>query len=151
MFIFTSGRSALLGCPRCGIWIWLSLLANTFFWVYVTFFHEKTDKRRKHPKSAIFVWGREGGREREREIVLFRFTFLFVALLFFCRTTVFSAVLVLWLFIFLSFVMLANMPAVKHKNNAVSINFVRMKGLPASKDKTTGHRKKANKHWIRVS
>ena len=39
--------------------------------------------------------GREGGREREREIVLIRFTFLFVALLFFCRTTVFSAVLVL--------------------------------------------------------
>ena len=36
VFIFTSGSSALLGRPRCGLWIWLSLLAifNTLFWGY---------------------------------------------------------------------------------------------------------------------
>ena len=35
VFIFTSGNSALLGRPRCGLSIWLSLLAifNTLFWV----------------------------------------------------------------------------------------------------------------------
>ena len=33
-------------CPRCGLLIWLSLLAifNTLFWVYANFFHEETDK-----------------------------------------------------------------------------------------------------------
>ena len=47
VFIFTSGSSALLGRPCCGLSIWLSLLAIfiTLFWVYVNFFfHEKTDK-----------------------------------------------------------------------------------------------------------
>ena len=55
--IFTSGSSALLGRPRCGLSIWLSLLAifNTLFWVYANFFHKKTDKRRKYSKSAIFA------------------------------------------------------------------------------------------------
>ena len=34
VFIFTSGSSALLGRPRCGLSIWLSLFAifNTLFW-----------------------------------------------------------------------------------------------------------------------
>ena len=61
--IFTSGSSALLGRPRCGLSIWLSLLAifNTLFWFF--FFHEKTDKTRKYSKSAIFVWY-ENGRRR---------------------------------------------------------------------------------------
>ena len=51
VFIFTSGSSALLGRPRCGLSIWLSLLAilNTLFWVYANLFHEKTDKTRKSP------------------------------------------------------------------------------------------------------
>ena len=45
VFIFTSSRSVLLGCP-CGLLIWLSLLAifNTLFSVYVNFFHKNTDK-----------------------------------------------------------------------------------------------------------
>ena len=57
VFIFTSGSSALLGRPRCGLSIWLSLLAifNTLFWVYVNFFHKKTDKTRNYLKSAC--WG----------------------------------------------------------------------------------------------
>ena len=51
VFIFTSGSSALLGRPHCGLSIWLSLLAilNTLFWVYANLFHEKTDKTRKSP------------------------------------------------------------------------------------------------------
>ena len=50
VFIFTSGSSALLGCPRCGLSIWLSLLAifNTVFWVYANLFHEKTGKSQKY-------------------------------------------------------------------------------------------------------
>ena len=46
VFIFSSSSSALLGRPRCGLSIWLSLLAifNTLFWVSVNLFHEKTDK-----------------------------------------------------------------------------------------------------------
>ena len=59
VFIFTSGSSALLGRPRCGLSIWLSLLVifNTLFWVYwcqIVF----TRKRKKHEntRSAIFVW-----------------------------------------------------------------------------------------------
>ena len=62
VFIFTSGSSALLGRPRCGLSMWLSLLAifNTLFWVYANFFHEKMDKIRK---SAIFAWY-ENGRRR---------------------------------------------------------------------------------------
>ena len=49
VFIFTSGSSALLGRPRCGLSIWLSLLAifSTLFWVDTNFFHEKTDKTKK--------------------------------------------------------------------------------------------------------
>ena len=49
-FIFTSGSSALIGRPRCGLSIWLSLLAifNTLFWVYVNFF---TRKRTKHKNT----------------------------------------------------------------------------------------------------
>ena len=36
----------------------LLLLAtfNTLFWVYVSCFHEKTDKTQKYSMSAIFVW-----------------------------------------------------------------------------------------------
>ena len=59
VFLFTSDSSALLGRPRCGLSIWLSLLAifNTLFWLYVNFFfHEKTDKTRKYSKSDILVW-----------------------------------------------------------------------------------------------
>ena len=64
VFIFTSGSSALLGRPRSGLSIWLSLLAifNTLFWVYANLFHEKTDKTRKYSKSAIFVWYQNGRR-----------------------------------------------------------------------------------------
>ena len=64
-FLFTLGSSALLERPRCGLWIWLSLLAifNPLFWVYANCFHEKTDKTRKYLKSAIFVWC-ENGRQR---------------------------------------------------------------------------------------
>ena len=60
VFIFTSGSSALLGRPSCGLSIWLSLLAifNTLFWVYAIFIHEKMDKTRKYSKSY------ENGRRR---------------------------------------------------------------------------------------
>ena len=60
VFIFTSGSSALLGWPCCGLSIWLSLLAifNTLSWVYVNLSHEKTSSN-----SAIFVWY-ENGRRR---------------------------------------------------------------------------------------
>ena len=62
VFIFTPGSSALLGCPRCGLLIWLSLLVtfNTILWVYVNFFQEKTDKTQKCLKSTIFVWYENG-------------------------------------------------------------------------------------------
>ena len=65
VFLFTSDSWALLGRLHCGLSIWLSLLAifNTLFWVYVNFFHEKTDKTRKYSKSAIFLWY-ENGRRR---------------------------------------------------------------------------------------
>ena len=58
VIIFTSGSSALLGCPRCSLSIWLSNLAifNTLFRVYTNLFHEETDKTRKYSKDAIFVW-----------------------------------------------------------------------------------------------
>ena len=54
-FIFTSCSSALLGRPRCGLSIWLSLhvIFNTLFWVYVNLFNERTDKAQKYSKSAI--------------------------------------------------------------------------------------------------
>ena len=62
VFIFTSGSSALLGHPCCGLSIWLSLPAifNTLFWVYANFFHKKTDKTRQYSKSAIFIWHQNG-------------------------------------------------------------------------------------------
>ena len=50
VFIFTSGSSALLGHPCCGLSIWLSLLAifNTIFRVYIlSFFNEKMDETQK--------------------------------------------------------------------------------------------------------
>ena len=55
VFIFTSGSSALLGCPGCGLLMGLSLLAifNTLFWVYVNLFREKTDK-------TWYVWYENG-------------------------------------------------------------------------------------------
>ena len=58
VFSLTSGSSALLGRPHCGLSIWLSLLAifNTLFGVYANLFHEKKDKTREYSKSAIFVW-----------------------------------------------------------------------------------------------
>ena len=64
VFIFTSGSSALLGRPRCGLSIWLSLLVifNTAFWIYAFLFHEKTGKTREYSKSAIFVWYKNGRR-----------------------------------------------------------------------------------------
>ena len=60
VFIFTSSSSALSGRPRCGLLIWLSLLAtfSTLFWVYAVyfvlffyFFQKKTDKTWKYLKS----------------------------------------------------------------------------------------------------
>ena len=65
VFIFTSGSSTLLGCPCCGLSIWLSLLVifNTLFWVYANYFHKKTDKTRKYSKSAIFVLSENGCRQ----------------------------------------------------------------------------------------
>ena len=43
VFTFTSSSSALLGRPRCGLLIWLLLLAifNTLFWVCVNLFTRK--------------------------------------------------------------------------------------------------------------
>ena len=65
MFIFTSGRSALLGRPRSGLSIWLSLPAifNTLFWVYIIFF---TRKRTKHEnaRSPPFSHDTKNGRRR---------------------------------------------------------------------------------------
>ena len=65
VFIFTSGSSALLGCPRCGLSIWLSPLAisNTLFWVYVNFLRENRQNMKiQDMKSAIFV-RYENGRQ----------------------------------------------------------------------------------------
>ena len=64
VFIFTSSSSALLGCPWCGLSIWLSLLDifNTFFCVYANLFHKQTDKTQKHSKSVIFAWYENGCR-----------------------------------------------------------------------------------------
>ena len=65
VFIFSRGSSALLvGHPRCGLSIWLSLFAifNPLFWVYANVLHEKTDKTRKYSKSAIFVRYEKGRR-----------------------------------------------------------------------------------------
>ena len=61
-FYLHPAAQLFLGHPwRCGLSIWLSLLAkfNTHFWVYVIFFfHEKTDKTREYSK-----WY-ENGRRR---------------------------------------------------------------------------------------
>ena len=59
MFIFTSGSSAILGCPFCGLSIWLSLL-HIVFWVNVNCFQEKTEKTRKFLKASIFIWYKNG-------------------------------------------------------------------------------------------
>ena len=59
VFIFTSGSSALLGCPHWGLSIWLSLLAifNTLFWVYVNFFGENgQNTKRLHHFHMIQKW-----------------------------------------------------------------------------------------------
>ena len=55
-FIFIPDSSALLGRPRCGLSIWLSLLVifNTLFWVYANVFPEKmADKTRKSTQSPL--------------------------------------------------------------------------------------------------
>ena len=54
VFIFASDSSALLGRPRCGLSICLSLLAifSTPFWVYANICHEKTDKTRECSKAV---------------------------------------------------------------------------------------------------
>ena len=69
VFIFTSGSSLLVGRPRCGLFIWLSLLV--IFYIFLSFchlFHEKTDETRhfrmirKWPPTITnctkhFYWG----------------------------------------------------------------------------------------------
>ena len=61
-FTFTSSSSALLGRPRCGLWIWLSLLAifDTLFWIEVKkiFAFVRPDGIRTHPPraGAILYW-----------------------------------------------------------------------------------------------
>ena len=57
VFIFLSSSSVLLGgCPRCGLSIWLSLLAifNTLFCVYANFFHENAEITRKRLQVGHF-------------------------------------------------------------------------------------------------
>ena len=60
LFIFTSGSSALLGCPHCGLSTWLLLLAifKTLFWVYANLFFStrKWKKTWEYLKSTIFVY-----------------------------------------------------------------------------------------------
>ena len=65
VFIFTSSSSALLGCPGCGLSVWLSLLAifNTLFWVYVNFFKRKRTKH-KNTRSLPFSCHTKIGRRR---------------------------------------------------------------------------------------
>ena len=73
IFIFTSGSSALFGCPCCGLSIWLSLLAifNTqLFWVYANFFHEKTDKTRGYSKSAGYTKIAADGYQARKALIL---------------------------------------------------------------------------------
>ena len=55
VFIFTSGSSALLGYPHCGLSIWLSLLSifNTLFWV---FFMRKRTKLKVRHFHMIWKW-----------------------------------------------------------------------------------------------
>ena len=64
VFIFTSGSSALLGRPRCGSSIWLSLLAifNAFFWVYANFFSRENRQNTKVLEVRLFVWCENGCR-----------------------------------------------------------------------------------------
>ena len=61
VFIFISGSSALLGCPHCGLSIWLSLLAifNTLFFMPFFFSTRKQKKTWKYSKVVIFVWLRK--------------------------------------------------------------------------------------------
>ena len=65
VFIFTSGSSALLGRPHCGLSICLSLVAifNALFWVHVNFLYEKTAKTQKHSTSTILVSYENGRRQ----------------------------------------------------------------------------------------
>ena len=65
VYIFTSGSSALLGRPRCGLSIWLSLVAifNTLFWVYANFVHWKRSKCDNTRSLTIFVWYENGRRQ----------------------------------------------------------------------------------------
>ena len=53
VFIFTSGGSALLKHPHCGLVIWLLLLAifNRLFWVYANLFHTHKKPQTKHENS----------------------------------------------------------------------------------------------------
>ena len=54
IFIFTSGSSAFWGHPRCGLSIWLSLLAifNALFWVYAIFCMSRRNKTQIYLKAA---------------------------------------------------------------------------------------------------
>ena len=58
VFIFTSGSSALLGCPHCGLLIWLSLFArfNTFSEFMPKKYSRKKDRTRKYLKCTNIVW-----------------------------------------------------------------------------------------------
>ena len=75
VFIFTSGSSTLFGLTRCGLSVWLSLLAifNAIFWAsfnafflsffFFLFFSRENVQNTKNSKSAIFIWY-ENGRRR---------------------------------------------------------------------------------------
>ena len=54
VFIFTSGSSALLGRPHCGLSICQYLPYSIHFSEFIScfLFYEKTDKTRKYSKSA---------------------------------------------------------------------------------------------------
>ena len=70
VFIFTSGSSALIGRPRWGLSIWLSLLAlfNTFSEFMPIFF---TRKRTKHEntRSPPYSYDAEGYEARKALIL----------------------------------------------------------------------------------
>ena len=74
VFIFPSGSSALLGRPRCGLPIWLSLLAifNTLFWVYVSSF------RRENGQNTNILVAADGYEARKalilKELLLYFFS-----------------------------------------------------------------------------
>ena len=63
VFTFTSGSSALLGRPRCGLSICHYVPYSIHFWVYANFFHEKNGQNaKKYSKCAIFVCCKNGRR-----------------------------------------------------------------------------------------